>query len=127
MNEIQPIPEYPQYYASSTGDIYHFKNGEMKKLHPYYNKDYFAVKLYNDIVPVARIIALIFLPSDHPINARVYHFDGDPGNNAASNLVWATPFEISKLSFIDISLRRSALIEIRKENDNELKQFNEDE
>lgn len=117
LTSLVPIEGYKDYYCDIQGNVYRwYANGNVNKLTPYDNGGYVAVKLYNDTVSVGKIIAETFLKEDKEeagSHAKVYHLDGDPNNNAMTNLVWATPKEIRQLTLVKPENRLDLFEEMR--------------
>jgi len=55
----------------------------------------FRVQRQQYFFSLARVVARAFLPPPTDARMRVCHRDGNPNNNQAANLFWATPEEIS--------------------------------
>jgi len=93
--DIRPIPGWEGYFASWQGDIFSSKKGVLKKLKSYREPpSYPRVSLcrngeiigYN----VHTLVALTFLGERPPHKDLVRHLDGNPSNNAVSNLAYGT-------------------------------------
>ena len=97
--EWKPIPEYPDYEASSLGRIRRSTDGKWRTwagriLKPRTGHKYLRVGLYKQDQYVHRLVAMTFhgIP-DEALKLEVAHLDGDRLNNHASNLKWATRSE----------------------------------
>ncbi|MEB3103055.1 DUF5131 family protein [Ferviditalea candida] len=94
--EIRPISGYPGYFASSHGYIYSEKRGRRKRMKPDIGEQgHQRVQLhregagrYGDRLLVHRIILEMFVGTPPTPDAQGRHRDGNPGNNAVSNLLW---------------------------------------
>jgi hypothetical protein len=99
--EWRAAPEHPAYMVSSLGRVWRLKghgapHGEVM---PYvdHKQGYLRVCLYNHGKRtrwwVHRLIAVVFLGPEPDGKPYVRHLDGNPANNAASNLAWGTAAE----------------------------------
>jgi hypothetical protein len=85
------IPDWP-YQVSDTGRVYSPRTDTI--LTPYTNETntYLVVDLRNDgerFQPlIHRLVKRVHDPRENMINLDVHHIDGDPRNNALSNLEW---------------------------------------
>lgn len=96
--EYRPIAGFPSYRAGSDGSIWSFKRGEWTPLAQSNARGgYKKVALQRNSRGHTRIVHVIILetfqgPCPEGMEAR--HFpDGNPANNANSNLRWGTPLE----------------------------------
>lgn len=92
MNEF--LQKYKRYTFSIDGKITNHQTGHC--IIPYLGvRGYLLVNLYNSecnkktIVPVHRIIAILFIPNPHGYKC-VNHIDGNKQNNHVSNLEWCS-------------------------------------
>lgn len=95
--QIKPIPEYKNYYASEKGNIYSYYRSTSKLLKPYLGTDgYLQVKIPDNYgadthIKLHRIVALLFVPNMNPDGYNVvHHKDENKLNNNAINLEWTT-------------------------------------
>ena len=61
----------------------------------------FSLKLTDGcarVIPVARLVASVFLEENTETKPLVHHVDGDSANNCVSNLTWATRAEVAQAS-----------------------------
>lgn len=94
--DIKQVKEFPDYYASTNGDIYSSKYKELRKLRTYKSmsgESYHMVDLRKDNKThkslVHRLIANTFI--DNPNNLPIVnHKDNNIDNNKSSNLEWCT-------------------------------------
>ena len=93
-HEWRPIPGFPDYLASSLGEIASTKSGRIRILEGGRSEmGYRNVLLYQDGHRVGRrvhqLVALTFL-GPRPPGLEIRHLDGDKLNNVASNLRYGT-------------------------------------
>lgn len=94
--EYRTVPSWPRYLAGSDGTVV---GPSGRNLCPYrLPSGYLQVLVYGDGTPrrTRRVHALICEAFHGPRPSskhQVAHWDGDPSNNAASNLRWATAAE----------------------------------
>ena len=91
---MECIPNAPDYYVSSSGEIISGKYGRLHTLKPDVSKDgYCRVSLCVNGVRhrrlVHRIVAEVLIPNPHGKKC-VNHIDGNKMNNSVSNLEWVT-------------------------------------
>lgn len=97
---LRILPNYPGYGFARSGAVLSFK----RRLPAYLKPGKSAAGCYwyvnigtGDIAPsqlLHRLVALAFNPNENPKErTQVNHIDGNPANNAASNLEWVTPAE----------------------------------
>jgi len=98
--EIRPIPDFPGYHATTTGDIVGVKRGRTTVLKQHLDKDgYPRVGLYlqrtKKVVqrPVHILVALSFHGKPAEGQTLVRHRDGRRHNCRPENLIWGTPKE----------------------------------
>lgn len=83
------IPSFPNYFATSVGDVFSYYNQTPYKLKKYGNK-YHSVKIGGESVEVQRLVAEAFF-GPQPAKANVVrHLDGNPQNNNVENLMYGT-------------------------------------
>jgi hypothetical protein len=88
MTEIRPVPSLPGAWASDDGVVFRPYKGYTAP-----GADYAKVTVRGKSVSVHRAVCEAFHgPPPTPIH-QAAHLDGDPTNNSAANLVWATPKE----------------------------------
>lgn len=93
--DVRPIAGYDGYFVSSHGHVYSEKRGSRRRLKPDVgDQGHMRVPLYAsgdksyDRLLVHRLVLETFVgPSPAP-DTQGRHRDGDPTNNAVSNLVW---------------------------------------
>ena len=90
----QTISDYPNYEASSEGDIRNRLNGHVLKPNKHRN-GYHTIQLryQGHRMFIHRIVALTFLGAPPTPKHQVNHKDGNKTNNHISNLEWATVSE----------------------------------
>ena len=82
---IKEIPNYPNYFADTDGNIYSNKSGNLKRLSPWLDGkgNYLQVGLWKDNkryrLLVHRLIALTFIPNPNNL-PEVNHKDKDKTN-----------------------------------------------
>jgi protein gp37 len=93
--EIRPIEGYPGYFVSSHGNIYSEKRGSRRRLKPDAGEQgHMRVPLYRagdksyDRLLVHRIVLEAFVGPPPTPETQGRHRDGNPANNAESNLRW---------------------------------------
>lgn len=91
MNNLKTIPGFEDYSATYCGKIYsHKSNKFLKPFKRNLRQEYLAVSLgkgkFSKLL-VHRLIAKTFLPNPKNL-PQINHLDGNPKNNAASNLEW---------------------------------------
>lgn len=94
--EIRPVVGYPGYFASSHGFIFSEKRGRRRRISQDAGKQgHQRVRLYRDDgdplgdrLLVHRVILETFIGPPLAPSAQGRHRDGDPSNNAVSNLLW---------------------------------------
>jgi hypothetical protein len=92
--EWQAIPPDPGYEVSSKGRVRNVRTGKL--LTPWYaGAGYLYVHLWRSGIKtgVHRLVAFAFLGDPPSPQHEVAHNDGNPENNSASNLRWATHAE----------------------------------
>lgn len=99
--KIIPIENYPGYFVSSHGYIYSEKHGTRRKMKPDTGEQgHQRVQLYRDNAEkrgdrflVHRLVLEAFVgPAPSP-KAQGRHRDGNPTNNALSNLIWGDQYQ----------------------------------
>jgi hypothetical protein len=96
MDEIRPIPGWPEYGATADGRIWSYRSEiflkpKLSKRHGYYDVTLVCAQR-RWCVRVHRLIALTWIPN--PLGKpEVNHSDGIKTHNASSNLEWATSGE----------------------------------
>lgn len=99
----EPIEGFDGYYeVSDLGNVRSWKNARWGRrnspvlLRPWRTeKGYLCVTLGDAKMRVHRLVLLSFAGSSPPGKDFVLHADGNPANNALSNLRWGTPQENS--------------------------------
>ena len=97
---MKPIPGYPGYYATDTGDIISDRSGVCRRIASRLHRGYLHVNIKTapgrqnqHKVPVHRLVLFAFDgPSPGP-DHQCRHLDGDALNNRPSNLCWGTAAE----------------------------------
>lgn len=95
----QPIPGFPDYFASEFGEIVSAKRRNLRTLHPHKDEDgYLRVKVRRrGGVPaleyVHRLVCMAFHGEQPSPSHEVAHANGDKIDNRPSNLRWATRLE----------------------------------
>ena len=92
MSELfKVIPDYPNYEVSNLGRVRNVKYRRFLTLIRT-NRGWVMVGLSKDrkqrMIPVANLVAEIFLDPPKPPNTSILHMDGDRSNNSVENLVW---------------------------------------
>ena len=96
MTHWKQIPGFPEYEISDTGLVKSHHGGKEHLLTPVVHNPNGGsyVELYSGgrkaVRRVARLVAEAFLPKPEGAGNRVYHIDGDGGNDHVENLRWAT-------------------------------------
>ena len=98
LEELRPIPGFPQYHAGDDGSIYSFtgwRGQVLRRIVPVQDGDgYLKVRLLLNGKRVNRKVHRLVLLAFQglPLSARMEtcHVDGSKLNNAASNLRWGT-------------------------------------
>jgi hypothetical protein len=99
--KLYPIPEYPGYFVTLTGEIWSALriNGKgrglveprkLRQYHRYYSTVHLCRNSRVKIFRVHSLMALVFL-GKRPEGMEVCHNDGNARNNAISNLRYDTP------------------------------------
>ena len=96
--QIRPIEGYPGYFASSHGFIYSRKHGSQRRMKPDIGEQgHQRVQLHRegsgvrgDRLLIHRIILETFVGPSPALDAQARHRDGDPTNNAITNLLWGS-------------------------------------
>ena len=103
MNNLTPIPNYPNYACDKDGNIYSLKRNKLRKLNGYISsKGYVRLCLRKDnkkvTVTAHRLIAMTFInnPSNKP---QVNHINGIKTDNSVDNLEWCTQAENNKHAY----------------------------
>ena len=90
---MKEIPDYPNYFVDTEGNIYSKQSGKLKKLSPWLDGkgNYLQIGLMKDgkrhRLFVHRLVAITFIPN-HKILPEVNHKDKNKTNCAVSNLEW---------------------------------------
>lgn len=89
----KPIPGYPNYEASTFGNIKNVVTGKMRKQNTRVSGyKHIALSRENSVpkcFQAHRLVALTFIPNPDDL-PTVDHIDRDPGNNRCCNLRWAS-------------------------------------
>lgn len=91
----RPIP-FSDYSVSARGRVRNDRNGEMLKGAPDnrgYPRVHISINGKRKTCKIHRLVAYAFLGDPPSGKTQVAHKDGNPINNRASNLKWATPTE----------------------------------
>lgn len=95
--ELRPVPGYPAYFVSSHGHIYSDKRGRRRRLKPdIADQGHMRVQLHRDgkagprgdRLLVHRLVLEAFVSAPPSDNSQGRHRDGNPTNNAVTNLFW---------------------------------------
>ena len=92
--EFRQIPDYPDYQVGSDGSIWSHRRGKWKRLKGWKElSNHLKVTLHND--PLHRLVFIHHLVLEafvgpRPQGMETRHLDGNPENNAITNLVWGT-------------------------------------
>jgi hypothetical protein len=89
----RPIPGYPGYQVTNDGRVVGMKGGWLNQRPNHDGYMTVIIRHGGQSRPmlVHRLVALAWLPSQpSPEHEQVAHWDGNPTNNHASNLRWAT-------------------------------------
>lgn len=97
MSRWKPVPGYEGYYSvSRDGEIYSARSQKILKP-AVLSTGYFQVQLsvngHRLQEKVHRLVALAFVGKPSSPRLQVAHNNGDPADNRAENLRWATPSE----------------------------------
>ena len=90
---IKEIPNYPNYFADTDGNIYSNKTGNLKKITPWLDGkgNYLLVGLWKNNkryrLLVHRLVAITFIPNPNGL-PEVNHIDKNKINCSVSNLEW---------------------------------------
>lgn len=90
---IKEIPNYPNYFVDTDGNVYSNKSGKLKKITPWLDGkgNYLQVGLWKGNkrhrLLVHRLVAITFIPNPNNL-PEVNHKDKNKINCAVSNLEW---------------------------------------
>lgn len=90
---LREIPDYPNYFATKSGDIYsrHRKTGDMYKLRQrIQNNGRYYCRLPKGWTQVARLVCSAWRGKPPNKSSECRHLNGRKLDNRASNLVWGT-------------------------------------
>ena len=97
---MKPIPGYPGYYATDTGDIISDRSGVYRRIASRLHHGYLHVNIKTAPgrqnqrkVPVHRLVLLAFDGPRPGPDHQCRHLDGDALHNRPSNLRWGTAAE----------------------------------
>jgi len=89
LSGLVKIPGAPGYYINRAGEVF-----TIRKLRPFQDEDgYWRVSTKRLRKAVHWLLARVFLSPPKPGQTEVRHLDGNPGNNALTNLAWGTRAE----------------------------------
>lgn len=92
---VKPIPGWPKYLASSTGNIYSIRTGKRKLLKQFFRGGrYLCVNLSTNGVRREQRVHTLVLEAFRgrcPDRMQARHLDGVKANCAIKNLRWGTP------------------------------------
>jgi hypothetical protein len=94
--DLKPIPSFPGYFCSSTGDVYSTRQGRRRPLKPATDRRGYRFVLLRHRSGrwcYRRIHRLVFAAHRRPLRQGlvICHLDGNPANNSATNLCQARP------------------------------------
>lgn len=109
------IKDHPNYWVSTDGDVYKYKNGKYKKCNAYTDGGQLRVCIDGVYRYISRLVMQAFKPSTDKRKKKVYHVDGDKFNNKLTNLIWATDSEIQLFSSYTKEYRKKLLSDRARE------------
>lgn len=93
-NELRPVPGFSnEYFASQHGDVWSGKFNRLRKLSQFSCREYLSVTAGGRKLLVHHAIALTWI-GPRPEGAECLHLNGQPRDNRAENLKWATRQEV---------------------------------
>ncbi len=95
MTEWAPVPGWAAYLVSDDGRVYSMGAGQYlkpsaRKRHGTDRVKHYAVNIGRRVRRVHHLVLEAFV-GPRPSGLQACHWDGDPSNNALSNLRWDTP------------------------------------
>lgn len=94
--EMRPVPGYPDYFITGSGEVWSLKGSEPRKLAISLDSyGYPKVMLYGahrDVIHIHTLILITFV-GPRPEGLQCRHLDGNRKNFAIDNLCWGTPLE----------------------------------
>lgn len=87
------IKDRPNYWVSTDGDVYHYKNAKYIKMKPHLHGGYYRICIQGCKYYISHLVLDAFKPNNNK-KLKAYHIDGDKRNNKLTNLIWATPSQI---------------------------------
>lgn len=96
---LKIIPEYPDYYADDSGEIYSARTGRLRILPKRLHQGYFRVNVRDRCCPVkshpemVHKLVLNAFVGKRPDGFLCRHLNGNQRDNRLENLCWGTPSE----------------------------------
>lgn len=90
-DELVAVPDCPGLYANRDGQVFVSRFGKIVEKKPYQMINHRldnSNKNHKKTLYIHRVVARTFLGAPPPGKNIVRHLDGDPTNNAVSNLAW---------------------------------------
>lgn len=106
MFEVTKLPFAPEYFISSTGDIYKLIAGRSEFLTQNISNGYAVVKIRNKKYFVHKLVAEMFVPGKTLLKNKVIHLDTNNLNNNLWNLKWVTASEAQLYSRLTVDKRK---------------------
>lgn len=95
-DELRPVPGHGDYWVSDQGEVYALRRGRLKRLATALTNGYPRLTLVlgrKRRSEYVHTLVLLAFAGPRPPGQQARHLDGDPQNNARSNLAWGTPAE----------------------------------